>query len=228
MKMKRLYLVSWCLSVGFWFAVPVFGGCPGDPKFDRHSILHLSSPPLQPRYYHNMSTAQIESMRHAQFHNKMMHNPGLTLAEQELKSDYQMGGMQRGRRAEYCVWVESLALDFSYKRMDVYVSSQYSEGSCQYNVILGHENQHVAINNRTLQNYYSMMQKALWNARQIPTRAKPLSVRSLSQGKAIIAARINKIVNPIYDRFKKTVMAENAKIDTIANYRATQAKCSSW
>jgi hypothetical protein len=158
----------------------------------------------------------------------MMHNPGLTLAEQELKSDYQMGGMRRDRTGEYCIWVESLSLDFSYKRMDVYISSQYPEGSCQYNVILGHENQHVAINNRTLQIYYSMMRKALWNARFIPTKAKPLPVRSLSQGKAILTRRINGILNPLNERFKKAVRAENAKIDTIANYRATQAKCSNW
>jgi len=226
--MIRSYLVALCLCVSLWFAVPALAGCPGDPKFDPHSVLHLASTPLQPRYFHNVSTAQIESMRHAQFHNKMMHNPGLTLAEQELKSDYQMGGMRRGRTGEYCIWVESLSLDFSYKRMDVYISSQYPEGSCQYNVILGHENQHVDINNRTLQIYYSMMRKALWNARSIPTKAKPLPVRSLSQGKAILTRRINGILNPLNERFKKAVRAENAKIDTIANYRATQAKCSSW
>jgi hypothetical protein len=158
----------------------------------------------------------------------MMHNPGLTLAEHELKTDYQMGGLQRGGRAEYCVWVESLALDFSFRRMDVYLSSQYPEGSCQYDVILGHENQHVAINNRTLRKYYSLMRQALWKTRSIPTKANPLPVSSLNQGKAIIAARINGIVNPIYARFKKAVLAENAKIDTVANYRRTQAKCSSW
>ncbi len=203
-------------------------GCPGDPKFDRHSVLHLSCTSLPPRYFHNVSTAQIESMRSAQFHRSMMHNPGLTLAEHELKTDYQMGGLQRGHLAEYCVWVESLGLDFSYHRMDVYISNQYAEGSCQYNVILGHENQHVAINKRTLQKYYSMMRKALWKARSIPTKANPLSVGSLNQGKAIIAARINGIVNPIYARFKKAVMVENAKIDTMANYRRTQAKCKNW
>jgi hypothetical protein len=209
-----LFSLSWCLGGEKAFAGPTF-------------FIQVTNTPIQPRYFHNYSTSQIESMRHTRFHNNMMHNPGITVAEHELKTDYQLGGIQRGG-GQYHVWAESVHVDFSYNQMDVYVSSQYPEGSCPYQVILWHENQHVSINTRALAQYKNLIESALKRSRNIPTKAHPIMARSMNEGGKIIAARINQIVTPLYSKFKMVVLRENAKIDTIANYRRTQAKCKQW
>jgi hypothetical protein len=55
-----------------------------------------------------------------------------------------------------------------------------------------------------------------------------MSVVSINNGKAVIAARLNRIVDPILEAYKKEIVRENGKIDTPANYRRTQALCNNW
>jgi hypothetical protein len=209
-----------------WLA-PSFSGTAAQ-RLDLAAIVHITSNNLGPTYYHNMTTAQIEQMRHLQFHNKLLHNPGVTMAEQELKIDYQIAGEEHSRRDGVYAWAESIDVQFSYSRMDVYVSSQYPESSCAYKVILDHENQHVAINRKALAKYKVLIEKALKTSRSIPTKAHPLSAVSIQNARNIISSRINAVVNPIVKQFKKEVTRENGKIDTAQNYRRTQAKCKDW
>ncbi len=206
----------------------VYAQCNPDPTFDSSSVFHIISRPIEPTYYHDHSTRQIEALRHQKLHMRNMHEPGLTLAEHELKTDFRISGMGRSDRKRVCVWLESLDVDFSYTRMDVFISSQYGEGSCPYQVIRDHENQHVSINLATLKKYREKMETAIKGAMSLPTKANPLSFSSLNQAKNILAARIKGIVDPIYKRFKDEVMRNNNQIDTMENYRRTQAKCSNW
>ncbi len=222
MKFKLLLVLFVC----FW-SVPSFS----DSRTKRakaSSVIHVVTNPITPRYFHNLTTAQIEQMRHMQFHNNLMHNPGVTMAENEIKIDYKIGGKDHPRRDGFYVWTDTVNVNFSYARMDVYVSSQYPLGSCPYNVILAHENQHVSINTRLLTKYKALIERALKADRGIPTKAKPLSVLSMVNGRAIIAARINHIVDPLMARFKNEATKENGKIDTMKNYKKTQAKCKNW
>jgi hypothetical protein len=218
-----LFWVAWCLGGGMGLAA-----CPGDPHFDRTSILHVTSVPVPTSYFHNLSTSQIEALSRVRLKMPTMREPGLTWMEHQLKTDYKYEGATRGSRASYCIWAVSLRLDFSFTRMDVYLSNQYPVGSCEYNVILGHENQHVAINTRTFEKYKRLMLQALRKTRTIPTPANPLSVRSMEEGRAIIGARVDHIVMPLYDRFKRELVRENAKIDTPQSYRRLQAQCKKW
>jgi hypothetical protein len=53
-------------------------------------------------------------------------------------------------------------------------------------------------------------------------------VSSVQRGEALIAQRVDRVVMPIYDRFQKEVVSQNAKIDTRKNYRRLQAHCKNW
>ena len=202
--------------------------CDGDRHFNPQSVIHVVTDPIQVRYFHDHSTAQIEEMRNIKFHNRRLHNPGVTLAEHEFKMDYQVGGLEHPNQDGFCVWVDSINVSFSYAQMDVYISSNYPEGTCPYQVILNHENQHVAIDQRVLAKYRAIVERALRKSRAIPTKAHPMSVFSMNNGKAVIDARLNRIVNPILATYKKEITRENGKIDTPANYRRTQALCNNW
>jgi hypothetical protein len=211
------------------FTAPLYAmDCDGDRHFNPQSVIHVVTNPIQVRYFHDHSTAQIEEMRNMKFHNRRLHNPGVTLAEHEFKMDYQVGGLQHPNQDGFCVWVDSINVSFSYAQMDVYISSQYPEGTCPYQVILNHENQHVAIDQRVLAKYRAVVERALRKSRVIPTKAHPMSVVSMNNGKAIIDARLNRIVNPILAAYKKEITRENGKIDTPVNYRRTQALCNNW
>jgi hypothetical protein len=217
------FLLFLCVSA----VNPAQAACKGDPRFDRSSVIRFESPTIQPQYFHNLSTEQIEAMRNVRLQGRRMHNPGITKAEHELVTDAQIGGIQKGSN-NLCVWANSVEVRFCFTEMNVFVSARYPEGGCAYQVVLGHEKEHVAINMRILEKYKALMERALKRAKTIPTKANPLAVRSMQQGKTAISQSINRIVKPLYAQFKREVQAANDKIDTKVNYRRTQAKCKDW
>lgn len=197
------------------------------PVTSRPVIQVLSAPPPL-RFDHDHSTAEITALRRVRAPNVGQHCAGLTDAESELRTDYQMGSSRRSDSRVYRIWVDSVSVVFDYTRMDVYLSNQYGVGSCEYNVILAHEKRHVAIDERELLKYKDLMARALRHSRSIPGRAHSLRVRSLEAGKAILTRRIRAIVMPYLAKYKRALAIENGKIDTPANYRRTQALCNGW
>jgi hypothetical protein len=227
--MRFYHLVMGCFSLMMVCGAPLHAmDCDGDHHFNPRSVFHVVTHPVQVLHFHNYTTHQIEQMRNVKFHNNLVHSPGVTLAEHEFKMDYQIGGLEHHNGDGFCVWVDSVDVSFSYSQMNVYVSSQYPEGSCPYRVILNHENQHVSIDQRVLAKYRTRIEWALKKSRSIPTKAHPLSVVSMNNGKAIIAAKLNQIVDPILQAYKNEIARENGKLDTPANYRRTQALCNNW
>ena len=191
------------------------------------SFIQTTGSDLPPRYIRDLDTPQIEALRHQKFHNRALHNPGLTMAEYEWKSSFKVEGSRKGR-GPTLVWADSIDADFSCVRMDVYISSRYPEGSCPYGVILNHENQHVALNRGVFERYRALIGKALRTARTIPDKRHPIRCRSLVEGKNRISANISQIVAPLEKRFWGDLSKANATIDTPANYRRTQALCKNW
>ena len=214
----------------YWVVGPaVFAQCGGGPPVNRNAIFHVVNVPLQPTYHHNLSTAQIQSLGYnVKLASRNLEEPGLTTAEQSLETNAQYGALENTRTHRFCVWAESVDVEFSYTKMDVYVSSQYPESSCPYRVILEHENQHVAINQGVLRKYVNLMKQAIRKDRTIPTKTRPLSAASFKEGQDIISARIARIIQPLYQHYKREVLGANRKIDTMRNYRRIQAKCKGW
>jgi len=206
-----------------------FAQCGGGPPVNRNAIFHVVNVPILPVYHHDLSTAQIQGLATSvKFNSRNMQEPGLTAAEQSLDTSYQCGALENTRSHRVCVWADSVEVDFSYTKMDVYISSQYPEGSCAYRAILEHEDQHVAINQAVLKKYVALMKRAIRYDRTIPSKDRPLSAGSFKQGQEIIAARIAKIIQPLYRRYKREVQQANRWIDTMGNYRRIQAKCKDW
>ncbi len=191
-------------------------------------VIHIISAATPLQILHDHSTEQITAMRHSRFPGAHMHSPGITVAESEMKADCQLSFSHRDGTLVYKVWATSVTLLFDYSRMDVFISSQYGEGSCPYQQILIHEKQHVAIDERELEKYKKLMAAALRHSRLIPSRSHPLAARSVEEGRALVSRRILGIVHPYFAAYGRAVKAENAKIDTLANYRRVQARCNDW
>jgi hypothetical protein len=194
----------------------------------RRPLVRLTGNIPQPVYFHDYSTDQIEALSGRWVPSRASREPGLTWFEHELKHEYQIRGISRGPGRPLEVWVDSLDVDFSITKMNVYVSSQYAVGTCQYKVILAHENTHVAINERVYRKYRALLSRILRKNNGLPTRSRPLKVGSMEEAKRVMEDRLRGILDPFYERFKREVVRENAKIDTPANYRRTQAQCRGW
>jgi hypothetical protein len=221
MKWKILRF-AWVVFLVF-FCGPLVSGAR-----DRPPLVHVTGNLLPPTYHHEYSTAQIEAMSGIQAPSRAAHEPGLTLFEYEVSSQYEMSEKGQSAAGPLLIWAKSVGVNFSVTRMEVFVSSQYARGSCQYEAVLAHENTHVAINERVYKKYRALLIQALGRDRALPTRAHPLRVSSEQEGEDILDRHIKGILTPLEDRFRAEDKRENAKIDTPASYARTQARCRDW
>lgn len=75
---------------------------------------------------------------------------GITYAEISLSLSASTRSLPR-EQGGYCVYLDEVKADFGFEKFDVYIGREYQRGSCEYRTILDHENEHVAINNATVQ-----------------------------------------------------------------------------
>jgi hypothetical protein len=125
----------------------------------------------------------------------------------------------------FCMWVESGDVEFSRVKMDVYITSNYAEGSCEFEVVRAHEETHVAIYERVFDKYLARMEAALSQDRRTPMQGNPFLARSRRSGKAALSTILDDLVNGLFADFNSESQRENAKLDTPERYRAESAKC---
>lgn len=181
-----------------------------------------------PVYHHDLSTAQIEGLSHDAVEGEHYHVDGLTLADYKVEALYQFNFSKKWFKNQYTMWVEDLRVDFSYTTVNVYVTSAYPEGSCEYQATLDHENQHVAVHKRVYEQYQRILEQALADAKDIPLESHPVTTDSWEQGKAQIARMISAVTDPVFDQFKQAVTAAQDELDTPESYSQLRTRCQNW
>lgn len=181
----------------------------------------------EPVYSHELSTSQIEALR-GNDHSEEYHVYGLTQAGYSVSTLYHYSGSKKWFKKQYAVWVEDLKVEFAYNTLNVYVSSAYPEGSCEYNTTLDHENQHVEVHRRLYAQYQRIIERALAESPAIPLRSRPLTIGSLEEGKEKVGQIISAATDPVFDKFKEDLEAEQAKVDAPENYAGLRRQCSNW
>jgi hypothetical protein len=125
------------------------------------------------------------------------------------------------------VWTASAVVDLSYQQLDVNIASEYAPGSCQYEAVLDHENEHVEVAQRVMEPYAQLIQRALMSV-EIPTARSPIAVNSPEHAHAKVEATFERILLPVRDQLVRTLEEQQAHVDTPDNYRWTAQRCSKW
>lgn len=189
--------------------------------------LHILGHAVPVVYHHEFNTAQIEGMSGIKAPSRNAREPGLTVFETEMSLSDDLEFESTQAAGPFRAWVKVADVDFSMKRLEVYISNQYPAGSCQYRAVLAHENDHVSINRSTYQRYLKKLKKELGKL-ALPTRSRPWVVRTQQEA----SDRVGAMLRSVRDRVEREFMLENrrlnAKIDTLASYRRVSAKCKNW
>lgn len=201
-------------------------GCPGEPSFDRSSVVRVATPMPAPRLQTHLDTAGIQALRPPSAGKSRV--PGLTVAQYSLNKDFHISWSRQPRASRLCVWVDSLDIEFAYSRLDVYVSREYPQDTCEGVHVHRHEMEHVEVHRRLHEHYAALMSKALIGAPGLPTRANPAAVESSEAGRRLIDKVIEKTTQPLYERFQEDLASEQAKLDTPESYRVLQGLCPGW
>jgi hypothetical protein len=130
------------------------------------------------------------------------------------------------KRAEgFCVYLTSVDIEFGWQDMQVYVPSEYPQGSCEYRAVLDHENQHVANARAVLKEFAprvrARIESALAESRPILTRRQDgVTEQAIAPIKARLIA--------LQKEFDDLTAMRDTQIDAPSNYAAVTAMCKNW
>jgi hypothetical protein len=125
----------------------------------------------------------------------------------------------------YCVSLNEVKVTFGFEAMDVLIAKEYAPDSCAYQAILEHENEHVAINRRTMAEFLTKIKREYeLQLKQLP----PLIARSAKAGPNEALQRLQDAVEPVLQDMQRVLAHRNAQIDTHMSYSAVFKKCENW
>ena len=125
----------------------------------------------------------------------------------------------------YCVYLSEVVAEYGYRNHDVFVASEFAPGSCEYNAVLDHENQHVAINRTAVRDSGPRLRQEL--ERQL-AELPPKFTRDPQFGTDRALSEVYVAMNKVIDRLGATQAARNAAIDNDRNYDAISDLCKNW
>ncbi len=178
------------------------------------------------RYHHGVSAGQLARLsgRVGSRLGAGWSPSGLTVADENYRIRTKTKLYQLGRD-RFCAVLKSANLFIGFKNIDVYLINKYRKGSCEYRSVLDHENVHVRIFRETLQKHAAGINRAL---HQYSGKIGPVYLRSPDAAANHLQSLLDAKVRPLFRRMSQEMKRRNAKIDTKANYRREQKKCSNW
>lgn len=142
--------------------------------------------------------------------------------------NYQVSVNAASRRAPdgtICVIPTEVEVFIGYQNPIIYISNDLQPGSCEYNLVLRHEQTHQQINVTALEYFIPKLQQA---SKVIINNVNPLAVTKQEQVEPAIQELIGtyaKKLEPLIDFFKKELLREQSKLDNPRNYQMEGNLC---
>ena len=175
-----------------------------------------------PEYVHALSKSEIRSLE-SEATGLSHETVGLThivTGGVEVRTTEAIA--QNGTR---CVVVEAVKI-FPMKRVTVYMPREYPEGSCNYEVLKRHEDEHVAIARRLLREYGPKFVAAIRDVR-LESRGFAAWVDDENVSNERFASEVQPAVQTILDELHSAMKARNRAFDAGDTERALR-ECPFW
>ena len=198
--------------------------CPTDQTLPRVS---LKTNPGKIVYNISRSRSQISRFKnkHGGAGRKRGWNPiGLTVADLQFRMEISLNVLSHGKKI-HCATVNEVRAELGFDRITVLVDKRYRKGSCHYRSILKHEQEHVDIFRNTLAVYGPKVDRRLTEA---AARLKPVSAGTVKRAADKLQKTLKREMKSLFKRINDTLDRDNGRIDTLANYKREQARCSTW
>ena len=194
--------------------------CPGHPDRRFKVNVRIDIPPT--RIHRSRSSAELTK---ATFHGRRSRILGLTAPD--LKIETNGAYVTEPTDTGYCFWVEGIDVTLRYRSMDIYVASNYRRRSCNYRVILQHEEKHVRAARTNLERYAPRIRFALTSL-LIPKGRSPVAVASPEDGEGEMQRLFAKLLKPVYADMHVALRTSQGELDTPQAYRRLFGLCKRW
>jgi len=185
-------------------------------------VVNVHIDPGKPNISNKLSKAQLSG---ALSHGRRRQILGVMQGDVDLRwrINYKIEEFRDG----ICFWVASADIELAYRQLDVYIAREYEPGSCQYEAILDHENEHVQVA-RSIMSPYAQQIRASLTTLSIPTRDLPSVADTAEQAHAQVNAVFRQQLMPVREQMYQVVRARQADVDTRENYGRTFRQCRKW
>jgi hypothetical protein len=128
---------------------------------------------------------------------------------------------QRGQ----CVSLAEVQISYGFEFHEVLVAKEFPVGSCEYQVVLDHEDTHVAFNRQTLAEYSGKLKTEIEAMLAVPP------VHRVDDPNQAMQEQLKQVADratPIVQEGAKVQRERNAGIDTRFSYAEAFKKCGNW
>ena len=216
---KKLFFI---LTLIFFMQQTSFAAeCP----FNQAPIINLKSSFGNLTYNREKSSSEITAI--AKSLNISEHNffvSGLSSVNIDFDITVNTVG-QSINNSEFCIIPTEITLFLGFSNPTIYISKELKENSCEYNMVMRHEQIHHQINKSTLEYYLPLFKDA---ASKISTTINPVKISNSSE----IEPSIKKItesynykLTPLVNYIKKQMILEQQRLDSPQNYSFESTIC---
>ncbi len=217
------------LAAAFALLLPLeaaLGATCGQPKGPGKVSLELLLGEVEIR--HDRDSWQLREVI-SPYHTNTLHMRffPMGLAEQEFHyptfSDWLVYREPKGRG--HCVSLADVKVRMGFEKFVLSVSSAYPEGTCEYDEILKHEQEHARIYRESLQKFEPAFKRAL---RRVVENSKAMFVYRMSDFRATTANEIRSAIYSVMTRMWAEAGRRNDILDHPENNGKEQTKCKDW
>jgi len=216
------------MRLGVWFALFMMAAagaeaaCVKPTGYDGPDLQFRVDVP-KPVYRHDLGRAKISEMHRDVGAEAGVGTVGLTLNAFALRISTE-GEWVDPPEGGSCFWPGRVEVVLSIPQMMVFLAAEYPEGSCQYNAILEHENEHVRTNLEVLERHGPKIEAA---ARRAVAGIVPFPAAFRMTGRQMSEV-LQKRINPAVDALDAERVKLNLALDTPENYERIAARCTGW
>jgi hypothetical protein len=147
---------------------------------------------------------------------------GLTIGRYDLVVTVDTDSVRDG--SGYCAQLRAAHVEIGLKQLDVIVDRRFADGSCQRQVVLDHESQHVEVFREAVRFYLPTIERTLAGT------ALPINVHvaNRDEARADFLGPITDSLKPIFEAINGRARDGNTRLDRPENYAAVFKRCSSW
>ncbi len=228
-KMTSWFLAGYMILFGLTLLLPLSGTALGSvcspPKSAARASLELRPGDLQ--NVHDLDTAGIRKIVSdlQGYVAGPWHLPiGLTVTELGMRYDTKFF-YRKAQMVGHCVALAEAKVTVGYKDVTVYITSDYAAGTCEFNAILAHEQEHVQINRELLKAYEPKFQKAI---RRVLRSKKVIFAHRKAEARSAYVKEFDRQLKRVVASMVAERNRKNGAIDTRDNYQRVLAKCDNW
>ncbi len=126
---------------------------------------------------------------------------------------------------DICVVPTSLNVFIGYQDPTIFISNQLQPGSCEYNVVVRHEQTHHQINTAALEYFIPSLRRSV---QKIARDIKPYRIDSpskIDEATNTLTEMYIAEIEPLIRHFKSELMQEQSKLDNQTNYQMESDLC---